>query len=197
VWGVILAAGFSKRMGTAKMLLPYKGKPILRHVIDQSLDSSLSGISVVINPDVPGLLQEVSRTRVNKVLLNDRALVGMSSSVKAGLLSIPSHIKAVMFLLGDQPLLTSDEINQVIHDYIGMEREPLIVQATYETEKGHPVLFDRKMFSHLLQVDGDEGGRTILKQFNKYVKYAEMGKKQISDIDTIDDYKKLLREGVV
>ncbi|WP_371321677.1 nucleotidyltransferase family protein [Robertmurraya korlensis] len=194
---MILAAGFSRRMGTAKMLLPYRGKSILQHVIDQGLGSSLSGISVVINPDVPGLYQDVSVTGVNQILINDQASDGMSSSFKLGLRSIPNHIKAVVFLLGDQPLLTSDEINKVIKDYYWQKDRPLIVQASYQGEKGHPVLFDRKLFPYLFDAKGDEGGRSVLKKFQKDVFYSEMGKKQIQDIDTLVDYEHLLREEVV
>jgi CTP:molybdopterin cytidylyltransferase MocA len=194
---VILAAGFSKRMGTAKMILPYNGKSILQHVINQGLGSSLSGISVVINPDVPGLYQEATVTGVNQILINDQASDGMSTSVKLGLRSIPNHIKAAVFLLGDQPLLSSDEINKVIKDYDRQKDRPLIVQASYQGEKGHPVLFDRKMFPYLLDAKGDEGGRSVLKKFQKEVFYSEMGKKQIPDIDTLVDYENLLREEVV
>jgi len=184
-------------MGTAKMLLPYRGKSILQHVIDQGLSSSLSGISVVINPDVPGLYQDVSVTGVNQILINDQASDGMSSSFKLGLRSIPNHIKAVVFLLGDQPLLTSDEINKVVKDYYWQKDRPLIVQASYQGEKGHPVLFDKKMFPYLFDAKGDEGGRSVLKKFQKDVFYSEMGKKQIPDIDTLVDYEHLLREEVV
>ncbi len=184
-------------MGTAKMILPYNGKSILQHVINQGLGSSLSGISVVINPDVPGLYQEATVTGVNQILINDQASDGMSTSVKLGLRSIPNHIKAAVFLLGDQPLLSSDEINKVIKDYDRQKDRPLIVQASYQGEKGHPVLFDRKMFPYLLDAKGDEGGRSVLKKFQKEVFYSEMGKKQIPDIDTLVDYENLLREEVV
>lgn len=179
------------------MMLPYKGKSMLQHVIDHGLDSSLSGVSVVINPDVPGLYQEVAVTGVNEILFNDRASDGMSTSMKQGLLSIPNHIKAVVFLLGDQPLLSSDEINKVIKDYDRQTYRPLIVQASYQGEKGHPVLFDRKLFPYLLDAKGDEGGRSVLKKFQKEVFYSEMGKEQIPDIDTLVDYEHLLREEVV
>lgn len=179
------------------MLLLYKGKSFLQHVINQGLDSSLSGISVVINPDVPGLYQEVAVTGVNQILINHQASDGMSTSVKLGLHSIPDHIKAVVFLLGDQPLLSSEEINKVIKDYDRQKDKPLIVQASYQGEKGHPVLFDRKLFPYLLDAKGDEGGRSVLKKFQKEVFYSEMGKKQIPDIDTLEDYEYLLREEVM
>ncbi|WP_442599747.1 nucleotidyltransferase family protein [Neobacillus sp. D3-1R] len=192
VWGIVLAAGYSKRMGTDKMLLPYKDKSILRHVIDQSLNSSLSGISVVVNPEIPGLFQEAEGG--NKILINDQASKGMSTSIKLGINSVPNDMKAVMFLLGDQPLLSSEEINRVIYEY--NIHGSLMVQACYKGEKGHPVLFDREMFPHLLNLSGDEGARSVLKKYQKQIVFAEINKDLIRDIDTITDYEELIGEKV-
>jgi molybdenum cofactor cytidylyltransferase len=36
ICGIILAAGSASRMGLTKQLLPYKGKPLLAHVIENS-----------------------------------------------------------------------------------------------------------------------------------------------------------------
>lgn len=192
VWGIILAAGYSQRMGKDKMLLPYKEKSILRHVIDQSLNSSLSGISVVVNPDVPGLFHEA--VNGNKIIVNDQAIDGISTSVKLGLRSVPTDMDAVMFLLGDQPLLSTVDINHVIQEY--KIHGSFIVQASYKGKKGHPVLFDREMFPEILTISGDEGARTILKKYQNQVVNAEIDKELLKDIDTIEDYEGLIGEMV-
>jgi molybdenum cofactor cytidylyltransferase len=196
VWGIVLASGFSRRMGSAKLLLPFKGKSILRHVLEHSINSELSGITVVVNPDIPGLAEEASVPGIDKIVINDRASEGMSTSVKSGLLSVPADAAAAMFLLGDMPLVTANEINAVIRDYVKPETPPRIVQAKYGTKTGHPILFDRSLFSELLQVSGDEGGRSIIKKYKQEVHYSEMEKEMTSDIDTQADYQKLLREEV-
>ena len=48
VSGVILAAGASSRMGRPKQLLPFGGKPLLQHVIDEALASSLDEVILVL-----------------------------------------------------------------------------------------------------------------------------------------------------
>lgn len=193
VWGIILAAGFSRRMGKDKMLLPYKEKSILRHVIDQSLNSSLSGISVVVNPEVPGLFQEA--VGGNKIIVNDQAIDGLSTSIKLGINTVPNEMKAVMFLLGDQPLISTEDINCVIQEY--NIHGSLIVQASYKGNKGYPVLFDREMFPQLLKISGDEGDRMILDKYQHQAVFAEMNKGLLQDINTIEDYEELIGEIVV
>ncbi|RFU69629.1 NTP transferase domain-containing protein [Bacillus sp. V59.32b] len=196
VWGIILAAGFSRRMGTAKLLLPFKGKSILLHVIEQSLHSNLSGITVVVNPEVPDLITQASVPGIDKLILNEKAVQGMSTSIKSGLVSVPADTSAVVFLLGDMPLITYREINRVIQDYLTQDESPLIVQSSYKNLNGHPVLFNRRLFSELYQVCGDEGARSVIKKYKHHIYYSRMGTNMAFDIDTKIDYQKLLREEV-
>ncbi|CAH0343911.1 nucleotidyltransferase family protein [Bacillus sp. CECT 9360] len=196
VWGIILAAGFSRRMGTAKLLLPFKGKSILHHVIEQSLRSNLSGITVVVNPEVPDLFTQASVPGIDKLILNEKAAQGMSTSIKSGLVSVPADTSAAVFLLGDMPLITHREINRVIQDYLTQDESPLIVQSNYKNQNGHPVLFDRRLFSELYQVCGDEGGRSVIKKYKHHIYHSSMGTNMAFDIDTKKDYQKLLREEV-
>lgn len=177
------------------MLLKYKGKSLVRNVIQASLSSELDGAVVVINSEIDGLLQEAMVPGVSKVFLNSCPGDGLSSSVKAGLCVLPAEAEAVIFLLGDQPLITEDEINRLIDEYAKGEY-PYIYQSMYHGEIGHPVLFPRKMFSHLLNVRGDKGGRAVMKQYPRSVKYVEMDKEYPFDIDTMKDYKNLLRKEV-
>nr|WP_281288044.1 nucleotidyltransferase family protein [Bacillus rubiinfantis] len=189
----MLAAGFSKRMGAPKLLLPYKGKPLIRHMIDECLQSQVDGTIVVVNPEIETLVAEVSMNGINKVVENYHSQDGMSTSLKIGLKSVPDDVNAVIFLLGDQPLMTANEINKIISDYHSHQDAP-IIQAKYEDGKGHPILFTKNMFPHLLCIDGDEGGKSVLMKFHKQVYYSEMNRKLIPDIDTHEDYQLLINE---
>ncbi|HZG59235.1 MAG TPA: nucleotidyltransferase family protein [Anoxybacillus sp.] len=186
-----MASGFSKRMGKPKLLLPYKGKTMVRHVIDESIKSRLSGMVVVINPGIVELRNEVSRSYVSKLVFNEHAEQGMSTSLKAGVMNLPLKIDAAVVLLGDQPLVSSDDIDAVIRCYESNEVS-LIVQARYQSKRGHPVLFDCSMFPHLLNVTGDEGARSVLKTFSNKIRFASIDKPFPGDIDTPEDYEHLL-----
>jgi molybdenum cofactor cytidylyltransferase len=187
---MILAAGLSSRMGNPKLILPFKGKPVIRHVIDQALLSGLDGVVVVANPNVPELIKEIFTSGVNKMVINDQPQLGMSSSIKKGLAALPENADAVMILLGDQPLMTADEMNRMI-DYYQSNAFPSIVQASYLGEKGHPVLFSRSLFKSLFTINGDQGGKSLIQHFFDQLHFVEMGKNITADIDTYSDYMKL------
>ncbi len=177
------------------MLLPFQGKTIIRHVIDHALCSDLDGIVVVVNPAVEGLINEASETGVNKVILNSRAGEGLSTSVKSGLLFLPLKVEAALFMLGDQPLITNKEIDRLVHRFKKGRSAP-IYQSSYLGNKGHPVIFQRSLFGDLYNVQGDEGGRALIKKYHHHVQLVEMGRRNPSDIDTRNDYEKLLDEEV-
>ncbi|QXJ37127.1 Purine catabolism protein PucB [Parageobacillus caldoxylosilyticus] len=182
-------------MGKPKLLLPYKGKPIIRHVIDESMKSRLSGVVVVVNPDIAELRNEVSRSCVSKLVLNEQAGQGMSTSLKAGVMNLPFTTDAAVVLLGDQPLVSADDIDAVIGCYELNEGAP-IVQASYQSKRGHPVLFDRSMFPYISVLTGDEGARSVLKTFSNKICFARINKPFPGDIDTPEDYEQLLRKEV-
>ncbi|MED2974845.1 nucleotidyltransferase family protein [Fictibacillus sp. B-59209] len=190
-----MGAGKSERMGTPKMMLRYQEKTLIRHVIDAALDSDVDDVVVVINPEVEGLLAEATVAGVNKIFLNNHSNKGLSSSVKSGLYVLPAEVEAAIFLLGDQPLISSREINLLLEDFHA-DHEHFIYQSSYIGKRGHPVLFHRRMFNRLLEIKGDKGGRDLVKKNTDQVKVIEMGKNYPFDIDTIADYKKLLRKEV-
>ncbi|GHH99841.1 hypothetical protein AM1BK_33840 [Neobacillus kokaensis] len=182
-------------MGEPKLLLPYKGKTLIRHTLDECVKTQLDGIIVVVNSHVEKLAREAQIEGISKVIVNDRSNEGMSSSVKLGLQSLPDSVQAAIFLLGDQPLMSSKEIDKIINAYHSQSNFS-IIQAKYQGIKGHPVLFKRNLFPHLLSINGDEGGKSVIKKFEKHVYYTEMNRKIIPDIDTPEEYKLLLDGGM-
>jgi molybdenum cofactor cytidylyltransferase len=194
IWGMVLAAGLSRRMGIPKMLLPYQQKTLVRYVIEKSLNSVLDGVVVVINPKVEGLYEEVSIRGVKQVIQNNDSYLGMSTSIKAGLRSLPQQVEATVILLGDQPEICENLIDKVVETY-RLKHKPSVVQSVFlNNEKGHPVLFKRNMFPHLLKMDGDRGGKSVIQKFSKEVVYAEMNQMNIPDVDTFEDYQRLIKE---
>lgn len=167
---------------------------MIRHVLDASTNSCLNGVIVVVNPDIAGLQQEVWSSSVNKLVLNDEAGKGMSTSLRAGVTNLPSTTDAAVVLLGDQPLVTEDDINEVIRCYVSNEAP--IVQAQYQSKRGHPVLFDHSMFPYLFHLTGDEGARSVLKKFANQIRLARLDKPHPEDVDTPEDYDELLRKEV-
>ena len=82
--GIILAGGLSRRMGTRNKLLEvWRGKPLLRHVVEAALASDLDDVLVVLGHEadaVRAVLPDGTRT----IVAPDHA-DGLSATLRAGL----------------------------------------------------------------------------------------------------------------
>src|SRR5690554_1480522 len=86
---VVLAAGSSRRMGAHnKLLLPYRGMPMIRQVVLQALASNCSRVIVVVGHSAPEIEQALAGLSVQFVI-NARHAQGMGHSVAAGVAAVP------------------------------------------------------------------------------------------------------------
>ena len=123
------------------------------------------------------------------VAFNPDFETGQASSIRAGLRALPSDAAAVLFLLGDQPTVTSAITDAVIAEFRASRAD--IVQARYAgLISGHPVLFTRSLVPELLEITGDEGGRAIIRR--RDVRYVDFDEEPPPDIDTEADYQRVL-----
>jgi molybdenum cofactor cytidylyltransferase len=160
--GIILAAGSSERYGKPKQLVEWNGKPILRNVVENALSSSLSEVIVVIGAVVEPILEMLSDLPV-KIINNKLWQAGQSSSIHSGLDGLDQHSKSAVFLLGDQPQISSSLINEILSVH-STSLAPVIAPE-YEGQRANPVLFDQVTFDALRRIEGDMGGRAIFNVF--------------------------------
>jgi len=186
--GIILAAGTSSRYGQFKQLLDWKGKPFIRQVTETALQAGLEPVVVVTgfrHTDVASHLQDLPI----RLIHNPDFELGQSTSIKAGIRSLPQHIGAAVFLLADQPQIPTEVIRALVETHAG-ERPSILAPLVLEERRANPVLFDRVTFPDLLNLTGDIGGRGI---FDKHrVTYLPWHDDiLIFDVDKPDDYERL------
>lgn len=188
--GIILAAGESSRMGAVKQTLPFNGKTILQWVIDNAIASSLQRVVVVIGHRVD-LIEPMLEGKDITVVINSDYQTGQSSSLKAGLRSLTGETEAVLFLLGDQPLVESETINSILSGYV-TSKSPIVLPM-FNGKRGNPVLFSRETFSTLESLSGDCGARTLFQEYAGKILEVPVDDPNIHfDLDTEDDYRRLL-----
>jgi molybdenum cofactor cytidylyltransferase len=189
VAGVILAAGKSTRMGQLKQLALIGKRHLINIVIENALASDLDAIILVLGFEAEriGTVLDVGLFRERlKVIVNPAFEKGMSSSLITGLREVENKHDAVMFLLGDQPLVASRHINAIIDGY--RRSVPDICVPEYGGKQGNPVLFDRRLYSELTKLRGDIGGRFLLgRQDVKVTRVRIEDVGQNLDIDTEAD----------
>jgi molybdenum cofactor cytidylyltransferase len=187
IWAIILAAGESKRMGSPKMLLPFKGRTMIENVVANVLDSRINNIMVVLGADRDPIVKLI-RTKAVKYCYNENYKDGMLSSVVCGFRNIPIDHSAVLVFQGDQPLVTPKTINIVIDVYKSSGKG--IVIPVYKNKRGHPILIDNKYRNEIQKLSPDEGLRSLALKFPEDVSEVDTGEAGIlRDFDTYDDYK--------
>ena len=185
---IVLAAGASTPMGCVKQTLPWKGKTLLQHVVDELRLSELAEVVVVLGANREDIEKQVTFDGVD-VVHNDQWEKGMASSVVTGLnhlLAKGLPLKAVMIVLSDQPLLGHVHFNSLKRIHANSVKG--IVASSYAGVAGVPVLFDRRFFDELLRLSGEQGARALLVSNLKEVETVDAGERGI-DLDTREKYE--------
>jgi molybdenum cofactor cytidylyltransferase len=187
VAAIVLAAGESQRFGQPKQLLPVGSKTMIQHVVDIVLDSPVEQVIVVLGCRAAEIRASIAGRPV-QVVVNERWKSGLSSSVQAGLSAVKPEVSAALFVLADQPGVTTEVIAKLVERY-QETRAPIVVPA-YRGRRGNPVLFDRSLFAELMEVEGDQGGRRLIAEHGDELEEVEVETEAIfTDIDTADDYQ--------
>jgi molybdenum cofactor cytidylyltransferase len=180
--GIVLAAGGSSRAGGQKLLFLWRGKPLVRHAVEQGLKAGLEPLAVVLGED--GELIQAALEDLPVLFIHNSAWPqGQSTSVRIGLASISDRAEGVVFLLGDMPLVTAELIQAVIDAH---RRSLAPIVAPWAEERwGNPVLFDRATFGDLAQLEGDRGGRKLYDRYS--ILPVPAGQEALFDCDTSED----------
>jgi len=186
VAAIVLAAGRSTRMGTQnKLLADLGGKPMVRRVVEAALASKARPILVVTGhmaAEVAAALQDLD---VGFVANPDYA-TGLASSLKAGIRAVPEDCAGALILLGDMPGITAEHADRLVDAFA--EAPDTIVVPVHEGRQGNPVLWPRRYFPALLQLEGDAGARQLIAAQQDAVREVELGTTGIfADIDTPED----------
>lgn len=188
---IVLAAGISSRLGQPKQLLLYRGKGLLRHVVDIAKNVNAHPVIVVLGANSQLTSAEITTDENMYKIINENWSEGISSSIRCGLHALqqiaPSSA-GVIFTVCDQPFITASFLNKLVE--VQKETAKPIVAATYENTVGTPALFQKTYFPELLALRGDAGAKTIIRQHTASVAAVPFPKGEI-DIDTEADYKAL------
>ncbi len=163
VAGVILAAGRSRRFGENKLLAPFKGKPLLRWVVEAALRSRLASLLVVLGHEharVREALIDLDEEPRLSFVVNECYGRGQSTSVVAGLAAVSPASAGAMFFVGDQPLLDSSVIDRLIAAFEASDGG--ICYPTCDGRRGNPVIFGCRFFAELQRLSGDRGGGVVI-----------------------------------
>jgi molybdenum cofactor cytidylyltransferase len=190
IGAVILAAGESSRFSRPKQLVQFRGKSLVRRVVDAAKDANCSVIVVVLGSKREQIERELKETDAI-VAENQNWRRGIGSSIRVGVESAVNQapdIEAIVLLTCDQPFVKTDTIERLI--VMREKTKKAIVASSYSETLGVPALFDRSCFQELLTLPDDSGAKSIILSNHERVAKLLFPEGKI-DIDTAADYKKL------
>lgn len=189
--GVLLAAGYSKRFGSNKLLQPLPaqspeaGTPIglaaAKHLLAVLPDSI-----AVVRPRARKLAKLLRGAGCNTVVCKDAA-EGMGTSLAAGIRAA-ADADGWVIALADMPFLRPQTIRTIVD---ALAAGAALAAPAYRGERGHPVGFARRFFGELTALRGDEGARELLKRHAHRVTLCEVDDPGIlRDVDEPSDLKR-------
>jgi molybdenum cofactor cytidylyltransferase len=185
--GLVLGAGASSRFGRPKQLLPYKGATLLGWVIDQAKGAKgLDEVIVVLGRAADEIREKVDFVNA-KVVENPVFREGCASSYRAGIEALDPQSDAIMIILGDQPGVDPETLNQVAEEW--RRGDGQIALASYRGRKGHPMLFARPLFEQLVGLHGDKAAWKLVDANPGLVRIIPLDREFPDDIDTPEDLR--------
>ena len=153
---IILAAGQSRRMGRAKLLIKYRGKSLLKIAIDKALQ--VSGISYLVVGAKQEYLNEIKNSEVI-ALNNPNWNEGLASSLRLGVASLDKNVRAALIILPDQPLVEVKHLQKLIKLFDATNKN--LVYSKYQETLGVPAIIGRDLFAQVSKITGDKGARVL------------------------------------
>ena len=204
---ILLAAGGGSRLGGGKLLLPWRGLPLIAHLLrtlgqTHGLDSltivlghRADAVREALTDSLAGFPVPVEFTR------NRNWRKGLGASLAVGLkhaLAAPGGgaVNSALFLLGDQPLVTADTLNALIRAHAeALARTPghPATVPVYRGQRGNPVILSQRLFPRLMTLSGDAGARHILRELDAELLRVAVDDPGVAhDVDTPEAYAALL-----
>ena len=168
-----------------KLTAEIDGVPVINRVLSSACASSIENLTVVTGFRSAQVLDSISEYDVTG-LYNPEYELGISSSIRKGVFSLPDKANAVVIFLGDMPDVTSETIDLLVSSYDPGKGHEICVPV-FKGQRGNPVLWSRRFFNNLCALEGDVGGRKLMQQYLGFLHQCEvMDEGILLDIDTPD-----------
>ncbi len=180
---IVLAGGQGRRMGANKMTADVNGRPMLARVLDAVAASAAEPV-IVVSGHQQEKIRELVEGRPVTLVHNPDFAEGLSTSLKAGLRSLPKDVDGFIVCLGDMPMVSAAHIDRLVAAFNPVEGRAICV-PTWQGKQGNPVLWARNFADEMLSLAGDVGARHLIGANAELVAEVAMPDAAVlTDIDT-------------
>jgi molybdenum cofactor cytidylyltransferase len=197
IFGILPAAGKSRRMGRAKLLLPCAGTTVLERVIQAVRAAGVAEIVVVTAPDADELSQVAHATQAHVVRLAQDT-PDMRATCEFGLAWIKSNLHPEntdrwLLLPADHPTIRPGAVSALLGAAQACAEKSIFV-PTFHGRRGHPTMFGWEHVAGIREFEKDLGLNAYIRQHEGDTKEVEwLSDEILYDLDTPEDYERMLK----
>jgi molybdenum cofactor cytidylyltransferase len=180
---IVLAAGFSSRLGQSKALARVHGASLLRRTLTAAASLEGPRITVVIPRKAARYRREAHGMRVDWAV-NTRRAQGLSSSVRRGI-AAARRSAGILIMPADLANLKGRELKRLVHRWQATPRR--LVARRIDRSGGIPLILPRWLYGRALTIEGDAGLRHLVGQLAADQRVLVELPSAAADIDTPDD----------
>ncbi len=174
-------------MGQPKPLLDWFGVPLVVSQIANLYTAGVNDVFVVTGYRAYEVQEAFNDSEAENVI-NPHFKQGKSTSIKAGLSSIPADTDAILLLAVDQPR-PAWLVRSILDQHEG--QRPLITCPRFEGRGGHPLIFDSSLTLELERISEDtKGVRQVIREHGSDVFWIDFDTPLVRlDMNTPDTYE--------
>ncbi len=194
---ILLAAGLSSRMGNRnKLLMPFRGQPLVRYVAQQLIKSKAGPITVITGHDANLIEQALDDLSLN-FKFNPNYSSGQMSSVQCGVQNLKKDTQGIMIALADMPDLTSRDYQGITKGFYNKNCDKIVVPY-FSGKRGNPIIIPKRLTDEIINGSLQAGCRRLIESRPQDVHKLDVtSASHTTDIDTPNDYSYWLKQFVV
>lgn len=183
---IILAAGYSSRMGQFKPLLPLGEQTALEKTVEMFRTANIPDIRVIAGYRAEELAPLLERLGVAWTF-NERYREGMFTSVQCAVARLPANTRAFLLQPVDMPLTRQQTLSTLLET--GRTSGKGIIHPVFWGKRGHPPLISTRYRRLIMESSGEGGLKALLLPYLEDILELELPDEHIVlDMDTPEDY---------
>ncbi len=187
--GIILAAGASRRMGSPKALLDYRGETFVSRLV-RVFSRSCDPVIVVA-----GVHADLIRGRMDRrtrLVINPDPDRGQLSSLQTALAEVPHGATGFLFTPVDCPTAREETIETLIDAF--RKSGTLFAIPRYRGKRGHPVCVRASLIAEFLALPPTAETRAVVNMHSDRIAYIDVDDPGVlADVDDVEAYRKIAK----
>ncbi len=160
---LLLSAGESRRFGAPKALAPIDQQTVIQRLQTMLLASNIDEIKVILGAHHTSIAPHVFNHNKVRIVYNKDYKLGQTTSVQAGISSVDPAVDGIMIVPVDCPWIQTSTVDRLVGTF--QAQNPALLIATYQGQRGHPLLINASLIPAVLSIPVDKGLNSLFTAF--------------------------------